>query len=189
MGFLGFLNVYAMRVNLSVAIVAMVNSTDDSSGGKNSSDFNGTCPAPIKPVNSTDDNKIHGTTFDWDSGTQGLVLGCFFYGYVLTQIPGGRGAERFGGKWILGLGILLTSIFTILMPLAAKVDFRLLVATRIIEGLGEGEKDEDTRRERRAERRAEGRAERRAQRRAQRHAQNQCGTREFVLGNAMTGET
>lgn len=138
MGFLGFLNVYAMRVNLSVAIVAMVNSTDDSSGGKNSSDFNGTCPAPIKPANSTDDNRIHGTTFDWNSGTQGLVLGCFFYGYVLTQIPGGRGAERFGGKWILGLGILLTSIFTILMPLAAKVDFRLLVATRIIEGLGEG---------------------------------------------------
>ena len=27
LGFLGFLNVYAMRVNLSVAIVAMVNST------------------------------------------------------------------------------------------------------------------------------------------------------------------
>lgn len=27
MGFLGFANVYAMRVNLSVAIVAMVNST------------------------------------------------------------------------------------------------------------------------------------------------------------------
>lgn len=28
MGFLGFANVYAMRVNLSVAIVAMVNSTE-----------------------------------------------------------------------------------------------------------------------------------------------------------------
>lgn len=27
MGFLGFANVYAMRVNLSVAIVAMINST------------------------------------------------------------------------------------------------------------------------------------------------------------------
>lgn len=30
MGFLGFANVYAMRVNLSVAIVAMINSTQSS---------------------------------------------------------------------------------------------------------------------------------------------------------------
>ena len=69
---------------------------------------------------------------------QSLVLGCFFYGYVLSQIPGGRAAEYFGGKWILGLGILITSIFTILMPIAAKIDFKLLVAVRVIEGLGEG---------------------------------------------------
>ena len=37
LGFLGFLNVYAMRVNLSVAIVAMVNSTSNSSGPINTS--------------------------------------------------------------------------------------------------------------------------------------------------------
>ena len=67
-----------------------------------------------------------------------LNLSNFFYGYVLTQIPGGRAAELFGGKWIFGIGILITSVFTILMPIAAKTDFRLLVAVRIIEGLGEG---------------------------------------------------
>ena len=76
--------------------------------------------------------------FDWDAETQSTVLGCFFYGYVLTQIPGGRMAEIFGGKWIFGCGILLTSIFTVLMPWAAKADFRLLIAVRVIEGLGEG---------------------------------------------------
>ena len=47
-------------------------------------------------------------------------------------------AEIFGGKWIFGCGILLTSIFTVLMPWAAKADFRLLIAVRVIEGLGEG---------------------------------------------------
>jgi len=56
----------------------------------------------------------------------------------LTQIPGGRAAEKFGGKWIFGIGILITSIFTMLMPIAAKIDFKLLVAVRVIEGLGEG---------------------------------------------------
>ena len=135
LGFLGFLNVYAMRVNLSVAIVAMVNSTSNSGIANHTNITDGTCPAPITPGNSTSDTT---GDFDWDEKTQSLVLGCFFYGYVLTQIPGGRAAELFGGKWIFGIGILITSIFTILMPIAAKTDFRLLVAVRVIEGMGEG---------------------------------------------------
>ena len=112
LGFLGFLNVYAMRVNLSVAIVAMVNSTSNSGIANNTNITDGTCPAPITPGNSTSETT---GDFDWDEKTQSLVLGCFFYGYVLTQIPGGRAAELFGGKWIFGIGILITSVFTILM--------------------------------------------------------------------------
>ena len=50
LGFLGFANVYAMRVNLSVAIVYMAQD------------------------------------FDWDEKTNGVILGMFFYGYVLTQV-------------------------------------------------------------------------------------------------------
>jgi MFS transporter, ACS family, solute carrier family 17 (sodium-dependent inorganic phosphate cotransporter), member 5 len=44
MGFLGFANVYAMRVNLSVAIVAMVNNT--AVPDVNVSDV---CPAAVVP--------------------------------------------------------------------------------------------------------------------------------------------
>jgi len=137
LGFLGFVNVYAMRVNLSVAIVAMVNDTS-SSNSTNNTDA-GTCPAPVIPANSTDDDNDNGDfKFDWDTDTQSMVLGCFFYGYVLTQMPGGTLAEIFGGKWIFGIGILMTSIFTVIMPWAAKTDLRLLVAVRVLEGLGEG---------------------------------------------------
>ena len=44
-------------------------------------------------------------------------------------------AEIFGGKWIFGIGILMTSIFTVIMPWAAKTDLRLLVAVRVLEGM------------------------------------------------------
>lgn len=30
--------------------------------------------------------------FDWSPQTQGLILGSFFYGYVLTQVIGGENA-------------------------------------------------------------------------------------------------
>jgi MFS family permease len=47
-------------------------------------------------------------------------------------------AEKFGGKYALGLGILSTAIFTLLTPLAAvQGGAGWLIAVRFIEGLGE----------------------------------------------------
>jgi ACS family sodium-dependent inorganic phosphate cotransporter-like MFS transporter 5 len=66
--------------------------------------------------------------------TQGYILGSFFYGYVITQLPGGRLAELFGGKWIFGTGVLVTSIFTLLTPIAAKLSIYALIAVRVFEG-------------------------------------------------------
>lgn len=45
LGFLGFANVYAMRVNLSVAIVAMVNHTAFPEPSTNNNTYDH-CPAP-----------------------------------------------------------------------------------------------------------------------------------------------
>ncbi|XP_023012124.1 major Facilitator Superfamily Transporter 10 isoform X2 [Leptinotarsa decemlineata] len=76
--------------------------------------------------------------FNWDEHTQSIVLGSFFYGYVITQIPGGRLAEIFGSKRVYGIGVLVTSIFTLLTPIAARINFPLFIIVRIIEGMGEG---------------------------------------------------
>ncbi|GFS35976.1 putative inorganic phosphate cotransporter [Trichonephila inaurata madagascariensis] len=76
--------------------------------------------------------------FDWDPQLQGLVLGAFFYGYVITQIPGGLIAEKYGAKWLYGAGMLLTTIFTLLTPIAARWSVWALVVARVIEGIGEG---------------------------------------------------
>ena len=59
----------------------------------------GTCPAPVVPANSTDDdNDNGGYKFDWDTETQSMVLGCFFYGYVVTQMPGGTLGKKHAPK-------------------------------------------------------------------------------------------
>lgn len=65
------------------------------------------------------------------------MLGSFFYGYVLTQVPGGRLAELFGGKLVFGLGVLMTAVFTLLTPIAAHTNFVVFMIVRILEGMAE----------------------------------------------------
>lgn len=125
--------VYSLRVNLSVAIVAMAKRD-------NTSDIpvNNECPASNHSTFNSSANLYEETgEFDWDEKTKGVILGAFFYGYILTQIAGGRFAELFGGKWLLGGGVFCTSIFTFLLPFAARWNFSALIATRVIAGIGE----------------------------------------------------
>lgn len=75
--------------------------------------------------------------FNWDSTQQGLIFGAFFYGYVLTQIPGGWVAENYGGTRMYGLGVLCTAILTMLTPVAASFGANAVVALRVLEGIGE----------------------------------------------------
>ena len=46
---------------------------------------------------------------DLDKAALGLLGSLFFYSYALCQMPWGVAADRFGNRWITGLGILLTS--------------------------------------------------------------------------------
>ncbi len=43
----------------------------------------------------------------------------------------------FGAKMIYGLGVLCTSVFTLVTPLAAEAGPAVLIATRVVEGIGE----------------------------------------------------
>ena len=67
----------------------------------------------------------------------GIILSSFFYGYIITQLPGGFLALKFGGKNLFGLGILSTTLFTLLTPLCARAGIVFLVALRILIGLCE----------------------------------------------------
>ena len=67
----------------------------------------------------------------------GFVLSSFFYGYIVTQIPGGWLAAKYGGKNLFGCGVLMTALFTLITPPAARCNVYLLVAVRMAEGLFE----------------------------------------------------
>lgn len=124
--------VYSLRVNLSVAMVDMLNRTHQSGDNQSGS----VCPAHPDPARPKHNHTAN--VYNWDSETQGWILGSFFYGYILTQVPGGYLAGRFGPKWLLGFGVLGTVVFSLLTPIAADLGASYLIAIRVLEGIGEG---------------------------------------------------
>ncbi|KAL6079220.1 hypothetical protein STEG23_018374, partial [Scotinomys teguina] len=76
---LGFCISFGIRCNLGVAIVEMVN--------------NSTVYVDGKP-------EIQIAQFNWDPETVGLIHGSFFWGYIVTQIPGGFISNKFAANRI-----------------------------------------------------------------------------------------
>ena len=66
-----------------------------------------------------------------------MILGSFFWGYIFTNIVGGMAAEYWGGRLVYGLGVVITALFTVLSPLAARTSDGLFLAIRILEGMAE----------------------------------------------------
>ncbi|CAG9824281.1 unnamed protein product [Phaedon cochleariae] len=137
--FLGMANAYIMRTNMSVAIVAMVNHTAVSNThhdeGLSVDDECGLITNENTTISKS--TELDGE-FIWETDIQGYVLSSFFYGYVLTQIPFGILAKRYGNIYFLGIGMLINSLFGLLVPIAAKMGIWWLIAVRFIQGLGEG---------------------------------------------------
>ncbi|KAI6682330.1 hypothetical protein NL676_036211 [Syzygium grande] len=75
--------------------------------------------------------------FGWNSSMAGLVQSSFFWGYALSQLPGGWLAKIFGGRKVLEIGVLAWSLSTALVPVFAGF-MPGLVLSRILVGIGEG---------------------------------------------------
>ena len=88
MGFLGFINMFCLRVGPSVALVAMLNHTQLKSYSENTSEDICSSNGTLMPTGTTTFVKedTEGGEFNWDSHTQGAVLAAFFYGYITTQV-------------------------------------------------------------------------------------------------------
>ena len=76
--------------------------------------------------------------FGWSESQVGIILGSFYFGYMITMILGGYLADKYGGKKVLGYGLLIWSFFTIITPFFAYQGLWWLILIRILMGLGEG---------------------------------------------------
>ncbi|KAJ8398895.1 hypothetical protein AAFF_G00418030 [Aldrovandia affinis] len=114
---LGFCISFGIRCNLGVAIVEMVNN--------NTVYINGT--AVMQPAQ-----------FNWDPETVGLIHGSFFWGYIVTQIPGGFISNKLAANRVFGAAIFLTSVLNMFIPSAARQHYGCVMFVRILQGLVEG---------------------------------------------------
>jgi MFS family permease len=96
------------------------------------------CYANRRSGNSTLISKVREGEFNWDKETQSLVLSSFFWGYVLTQIPAGWLAQRFGGKRVLGIFMFFAVTSSLLSPVGARFHPYMLMVLRLINGMGQG---------------------------------------------------
>lgn len=74
----------------------------------------------------------------WSDTDKGLVLSSFFVGYLIMQVLGGLLANRFGGRNVFLIAVLVWSLFTALTPPAALISFEALIVARFLVGFGEG---------------------------------------------------
>ncbi|XP_015597302.1 putative inorganic phosphate cotransporter isoform X2 [Cephus cinctus] len=109
--FLGMVMAYALRVNMSVTIVAMADSSSAN---------------------------IDFETYDWNEWTKSIILSSFFWGYTIMQLPSGYLAQHWSAQRLLSTGMFICSILNMLVPLAAKYgDWGAVCACRVGMGLSQ----------------------------------------------------
>ncbi|KAF8796316.1 Vesicular glutamate transporter 3 like protein [Argiope bruennichi] len=106
---LGFVISFGIRCNLSNAIVKMVEPID------------GNPPE-----------------FNWSPNTIGLMDSSFFWGYLITQIPGGFLATKYPPNRIFGTAIAISAFLNLLIPKSAQIHTSAVMVVRILQGLVEG---------------------------------------------------
>lgn len=129
---------YALRVNFTIAIVVMAKTLKNltTGGGDDGLTLGNETSAAAWATGSTDDDTgvADEDRFEWDAYQQNLMLGSFFWGYILTELPGGRLAEIVGGRRVFGYSMLFASVLTLLTPIAAYTHYIAVVILRAVLG-------------------------------------------------------
>jgi len=123
--FLGVICNYMLRISINLAIVQMI------APEKTYDNLTATVTAASTIPTTTPASK----TFDWSVEEKSWVLGAFFYGYIVLQVPGGRLAEKYGTRLVLGLSMFFAALLSLMTPLVASISPWAVVVLRVIQGL------------------------------------------------------
>lgn len=128
MAFFAIALAYMLRISLSYAITQMVVRPNTNNNG---SVINapGVCPMfdDEKPITSSNGSSSAAALVDntgryeWSQELQGLILSAFYWGYIVTHVPGGLLSAKIGGKYTIALGIFVATFFTLLTPYAIEM--------------------------------------------------------------------
>ncbi len=106
----GFIISFGIRCNVGVAQVRMMSNTTNEKG------------------EVTEISEFH-----WSPETIGYVDASFFWGYIITQLPGGFLASRFPANRLFGTAIFLSSCLNLLIPAATMLDPKALILVRVLQ--------------------------------------------------------
>ncbi|GFO16202.1 vesicular glutamate transporter 2 [Plakobranchus ocellatus] len=76
--------------------------------------------------------------FEWSKSMMGQLLAMYYYGYILTQIPGGWLASRYGGKRVWGVCQTVIAVCTLLTPVGARTSIKVAYFLRFVIGFCSG---------------------------------------------------
>lgn len=76
--------------------------------------------------------------FTWSEPLQGTLLSCYFWGYLVSQIPLAHVAENFSAKWVMLFSVAINVVCTLLTPLFTSFHYSGLILMRVLEGVGGG---------------------------------------------------
>ncbi|XP_016071782.1 PREDICTED: probable small intestine urate exporter [Miniopterus natalensis] len=124
------------QMSLSIAIPAMVNST--ALPGPPNASTHGPPAGSLDNWNETlTEPKVVASAYDWSPGIQGVVLSALNYGSFLASVPGGYVAAILGAKYLVGTAMLLFSVLSLFVPLAADAGVALLILIRVVQGVAQ----------------------------------------------------
>ncbi|GMR30777.1 hypothetical protein PMAYCL1PPCAC_00972, partial [Pristionchus mayeri] len=138
---LGLYVVVSMRLNLSMAVVCMVNSTafpstarSDLASHPHAEESQPQCARRAEEMAS---NGYNGTLL-WSPQMQSILFSATFYGSLATITVSGAIADKFGPKAILGGAASVYIIVTLATPFLSQYSYLAYFVSRLVMGLAEG---------------------------------------------------
>ncbi|XP_033226264.1 sialin isoform X2 [Belonocnema kinseyi] len=151
--FCGFGMNYMLRINLNLAIVAMVvprlqSAASLQCGTQKNISHTTIFTTTIAPSQNVKDQRMINSRissisqfedrFQWNEYEQSLALGSYYWLHWLSQLPGGLLARRYGTKVIFGWANLITALLGLIIPVATSYHLSALIFLRVIQGLVAG---------------------------------------------------